>query len=184
MVVRKAVITVIVTIGTAVIVTAVGYLAMTRIVTVIPMAVIAVTVTAIGAGAPLVVIRRIIAGARVTPEALPGVAARLMRQGTLMKKLLRMREHRDAAKNKARVRDNASFSTLIAALQGALDNNSSGAGSTKMPGAQRKREKMKAATLVEVVEVVDNADEGEDEGEVRNNGTTTLALHVEQRICA
>ncbi len=84
MVVGTAVITVIVTIGTAVIVTAVGaILALTRIVTVIPMAVIAVTVTVIGAGAPLVVIRPIIAGARVTPEALPGVAARLVRQGTM-----------------------------------------------------------------------------------------------------
>ncbi len=69
---------------TIVIVTAVGaILALTRIVTVIPMAVIAVTVTVIGAGAPLVVIRPIIAGARVTPEALPGVAARLVRQGTM-----------------------------------------------------------------------------------------------------
>jgi hypothetical protein len=58
---------------------------LTRIVTVILTVVIAAIVTAIGAGAPLlVVIRPIIASAGVTPEALPGVAARLvLRQGTL-----------------------------------------------------------------------------------------------------
>jgi hypothetical protein len=54
---------------------------------VIPMAVIVVTVTAtaIGAGAPLlVVIRPIIAGAGVTPEALPEAVALPARQGTMM----------------------------------------------------------------------------------------------------
>jgi hypothetical protein len=86
--VGTAVISAIVTIGTfarAVIVTAVGaILAPTRIVTVILMVVIAATVTVIGAGAPLlVVIPPIIANAGVTPEALPGVAARLVRQETL-----------------------------------------------------------------------------------------------------
>jgi hypothetical protein len=86
--VGTAVITVIVTTGTfatAVIVTAVGaILALTRIVTVILTVVIAAIVTAIGAGALLlVVIRPIIASAGVTPVALPGVAARLVRQGTL-----------------------------------------------------------------------------------------------------
>lgn len=85
--VGTAVITVIVTTGTiatVVIVTAVGaILALTRIVTVILTVVIAAIVTAIGAGAPLVVIRPIIASAGVTPGALPGVAARLVRQGTL-----------------------------------------------------------------------------------------------------
>jgi hypothetical protein len=45
--------------------------------------VIAAIVTVIGAGAPLlVVIPPIIASAGVTPEALPGVAARLVRQET------------------------------------------------------------------------------------------------------
>jgi hypothetical protein len=92
-----------------------------------------------------------------------------------MKNLLRMCEHRDAAKNKPRVGDNGSSSALVAALQGAFDNNSLGAGSTKTPGTRRKRGKMKAATPVEVVEVVDDAGEGEDQGEVRNKGTTTLA---------
>jgi hypothetical protein len=92
-----------------------------------------------------------------------------------IEKLLRMREHRDAAKNKAHVGDNASSSALVPALQGAFDNNLSGAGSTKTPDARRKREKMKAATPAKVVEVVDDANEGEDEGEVRNNETTTLA---------
>jgi len=85
--VGTAVITVIVTTGTivtAVIVSVVGaILAWTRIVTVILTAVIAAIVTVIGAGAHLVVIRPIIASAGVTPEALPGVAARLVRQGTL-----------------------------------------------------------------------------------------------------
>jgi hypothetical protein len=90
MVVEKAVITVIVTTGTiarAVIVTAVGAtLVLTRIVTVILTVVIAVIVTVIGAGAPLlVVIHPITASAGATPEALPGVAARLVRrQGSLM----------------------------------------------------------------------------------------------------
>jgi hypothetical protein len=88
MVGTAVVITVIVTTGTivtGVIVTAVGaILALTRIVTVILTAVIAAIVTVIGVGAPLlVVIRPIIASAGVTPEALPGVAARLVRQGTL-----------------------------------------------------------------------------------------------------
>jgi len=85
--VGTAVITVIVTTGTiarAVIVTAVGaILALTRIVNVILTVVIAAIVTVIGAGALLVVTRPIIASAGVTPEALPGVAARLVRQGTL-----------------------------------------------------------------------------------------------------
>jgi hypothetical protein len=72
------------TIATAVIVTVVGaFLALTRIVTVILTVVIVAIVTVIGAGAPLlVVIRPIIASAGVTPEVLPGVAARLVRQGT------------------------------------------------------------------------------------------------------
>jgi hypothetical protein len=82
------VITVIVTTGTivtAVIVTAVGaILALTRIVNVILTVVIAAIVTVIGVGAPLlVVIPPIIASAGATPEALPGVAARLARQGSL-----------------------------------------------------------------------------------------------------
>ena len=87
--VGTAVITVIVTTGTivtAVIVTAVGAIlvALTRIVNVILTVVIAAIVTVIGAGAPLlVVILPIIASAGVTPEALPGVAARLVRQGSL-----------------------------------------------------------------------------------------------------
>jgi hypothetical protein len=82
--------TVIVTTGNiaraVVIVTAVGaILALTRIVTVILTVVIAAIVTVIGVGAPLlVVIRPIIASAGVTPEALPVVAARLVRQGTLL----------------------------------------------------------------------------------------------------
>jgi hypothetical protein len=86
--VGTAVISAIVTTGTfatAVIVTAVGaILAPTRIVTVILMVVIAAIVTVIGVGAPLlVVIPPIIANAGVIPEALPGVAARLVRQETL-----------------------------------------------------------------------------------------------------
>jgi hypothetical protein len=84
--VGTAVITVIVTTGsiaTAVIVTAVGAI-LTRIVTAILMVVIVAIAIVTGAGAPLlVVIRPIIASARVTPEALPGVAALLVRQGNL-----------------------------------------------------------------------------------------------------
>jgi hypothetical protein len=54
-------------------------------VTVILMAVMAVNVTVIGAGALLLVVTRpIIAGARVTPEALPGAVAQLVRPGTSM----------------------------------------------------------------------------------------------------
>ena len=74
----------VVTIATAVIVTAVGVIT-TRIVTVTLMAAMVVIVTVIGAGALLpVVTRPIIAGARVTPEALPGEVAQLARQGTSM----------------------------------------------------------------------------------------------------
>jgi hypothetical protein len=54
------------------------------IVTVILMAVTAVIVTVIGAGALLVVTRPIIAGAKVSPGALPGAVAQLVRQGTMM----------------------------------------------------------------------------------------------------
>jgi len=74
---------VVVTIATAAIVTVVGDIT-TRTVTVIPMAVMAAIVTVIGAGALLVVTRPIIAGARVTPEALPGPVVQLARQGTSM----------------------------------------------------------------------------------------------------
>jgi len=86
--VGTAVIFVIVTTGTivtAVIVTAVGaILALTRIVNAILTVVIAAIVTVIGAGVPLlVVIPPIIASAGVTLEALPGVAARLVRRETL-----------------------------------------------------------------------------------------------------
>ena len=79
--VGTAVITVMaVTIATAAIVTAVGVI---RIATVILMAAMAANVTVIGAGALLLVVtRRIIAGARVTPEALLGAVAQLVRQGT------------------------------------------------------------------------------------------------------
>jgi hypothetical protein len=74
----------IVTIGTVVIVTAVGaILATTRIVIVILTVVIAAIATAIGAGAHLlVVIRPIIASARVTPGVLPEAVAHLV-QGTM-----------------------------------------------------------------------------------------------------
>ena len=72
-----------VTIATAVIVTVVGDIT-TRTVTAILMAVMAAIVTVIGAGALLVVTRPIIAGARVTPEALPAAVAQLVRQGTSM----------------------------------------------------------------------------------------------------
>jgi len=89
--------------------------------------------------------------------------------------LPRTRDHRVAAKKKARVGDNASSSALVAALQGAFKNNSIGAGSTKFAAARRKREKAKAVVPVEVVEVVDDVDECEDEGEVRNKGSNNLA---------
>ena len=91
-----------------------------------------------------------------------------------LKTLLRMRKHRAAAKNKASVGDNASSSALVVALQGAFENNSMGAGSTKIAGARRKREKSKADVPVEVVEV-DDVGESEDEGEVRNKGSNNLA---------
>jgi hypothetical protein len=75
---------VVVTIATAAIVTVVGDIT-TRTVTVILMAVMAaIVVTVIGEGALLVVTRPIIAGARVTPEALPGPVVQLARQGTSM----------------------------------------------------------------------------------------------------
>jgi hypothetical protein len=83
MVGTAAITVMVVTIATAVIVTAAGVI-MTRIATVILMAAMAANVTVIGAGALLpVVTRRIIAGARVTPEALLGPVAQLVRQGTL-----------------------------------------------------------------------------------------------------
>lgn len=115
--VGTAVITVIVNIGTiarAVIVNAVGaILAMTRIVTVILTVVIAAIVTVIGEGAPLlVVIRPIIASAGATREALPVVAARLVRrqrQGTLKASL------------KARA-GKFSFLFVYVALRGHLDD--------------------------------------------------------------
>ena len=102
------------TIARAVIVTAVGaILAMTRIVTVILTVVIAAIVTVIGAGAPLlVVIRPIIVSAGATPEALPGVAARLVR---------RQRQGTSKASLKARAGE---FSLLFVyvALRGHLDD--------------------------------------------------------------
>ena len=91
-----------------------------------------------------------------------------------LRKSLRMREHRVAAKKKAPIGDNASSSALVAALQGAFENNSIGAGSTKPAGARRKREKTKAVVPVEVVEA-DDVDENEDEGELRNKGSSNLA---------
>jgi hypothetical protein len=92
-----------------------------------------------------------------------------------LEKLLRMPEHRIAAKNKARIGDNASSSALVAALQGAFENNSIGSGSTKTARARRKREKTKAIVPVEVVEVVDDVDESEDEDELRKKGSNKLA---------
>jgi hypothetical protein len=77
------------TIGTAVIVTAVGAIPATiGIVNVILTAVMVANATAIGAGAHLlVVIRPIIASARVIPEALPGAVAQLGRQGSMMARM-------------------------------------------------------------------------------------------------
>jgi hypothetical protein len=46
-------------------------------------------------------------------------------------KLLRVPKHCVVAKNKAPIGDNTSSSALVAALQGAFENNSIGAGSTK-----------------------------------------------------
>lgn len=92
-----------------------------------------------------------------------------------LEKLHHMRDHRVAAMNKAPIGDNASSSALVAALQGAFENNSIGAGSTKTSGARRKRRKTKAVVPVEVVEVVDDADESEDVGELRNKGSSNLA---------
>ena len=83
-----------------------------------------------------------------------------------------MHEHR-AAKGKARVGDNVGSSTLVAALKGAFENNTSGAGSVKIPGATRKRRK--AVEPVEVVKVVDDVDDGEGKGEARIQGSTDLA---------
>jgi hypothetical protein len=91
-----------------------------------------------------------------------------------LEKLLRMREHRVAAKKKAPIGDNASSSALVAALQGAFENNSMGAGSTKTAGARRKR-KTKEVVPVEVVEVIDDVDESEDVGELRHKGSSNLA---------
>lgn len=92
-----------------------------------------------------------------------------------LRKSLRMREHRVAAKKKAPIGDNASSSALVAALQGAFENNSIGAGSTKPSGARKKREKTKAVVPVEVVEATNDVDENEDEGELRNKGSSNLA---------
>ena len=91
-----------------------------------------------------------------------------------LKNLTHMRKHRVASMTKAPVGDNASSSALVAALQGAFENNSMGAGSTKIAGARRKREKSKAVVPVEVVEV-DDVGESEDEAEVRNKGSNNLA---------
>ena len=91
-----------------------------------------------------------------------------------LEKLLRLREHRVAAKRKAHIGDNASSSALVAALQGAFENNSIGAGSTKTTGARRKR-KTKEVVPVEMVEVVDDVDESEDVGELRHKESSNLA---------
>jgi hypothetical protein len=92
-----------------------------------------------------------------------------------LEKLLRMRKHRVAAKNKVPIGDNTSSSALVAALQGAFENNSISSGSMKNPGARRTRQKMKEVVPVEVVEVVDDVDESEDVGEPRNKGSNNLA---------
>ena len=91
-----------------------------------------------------------------------------------LKKIPRIRENGAAAKGKARAGDNAGSSALVAALQGAFENNSSSAGRTKTPGARKKRRKV--VKPAEVVEVVDEADEGEGKGEARNQDSTNLAL--------
>ena len=85
-----------------------------------------------------------------------------------------MRENGAKGKGKARAGDNAGCSTLVAALQGAFENNSSGAGRAETSGAKRK--KPKVVEPAEVVEVVDEVNEGERKGEVRNQGSTNLAL--------
>ena len=83
-----------------------------------------------------------------------------------------MRE-RAIAKGKARAGDNAGSSALVTALQGAFENNSSGAGRTETSGARRKRQKV--VEPAEVVEVIDDVEVGEEKGEVRNRGSTNLA---------
>lgn len=91
------------------------------------------------------------------------------------KKVHRMREHSVRAKKKAPIGDNTSSTALVAALQGAFENNSIGAGSTKTARARRKRRKTKAVAPVEVVEVVDDVGEGEDDGELSTKGSNNLA---------
>jgi hypothetical protein len=92
-------------------------------------------------------------------------------------KLLHVPKHHVIAKNKVPIGDNASSSALVTALQGAFENNSicALAGSTKTAGARSKREETKAIVPVEVVEVVDDVDESEDEGELRKKGPNNLA---------
>ena len=85
-----------------------------------------------------------------------------------------MRKRRAAAKKKLPIGDNTSSSALVAALQGAFENNSIGAGSTKTPRA-RRRGKTKAVVPVEVVEVVDDVDEVEDDGDLRTKESNDLA---------
>jgi hypothetical protein len=89
-----------------------------------------------------------------------------------LEEIIHMHEQR-AAKGKARVGDNSGSSTLVAALQGAFKNNTSGAGSVKIQGARVKRRK--AVEPVEVVKVVDGVDEGEGKDEARIQGSTDLA---------
>jgi len=88
-----------------------------------------------------------------------------------LEKILHMREHRAAAKGKARAGDNAGSSALVTALQGAFENNSGAGRSTETPRARRRRRR----ETVGPVEVVDDVDEGEVGGEARNQGSTNLA---------
>ncbi|KAI9452344.1 hypothetical protein F5148DRAFT_1236421 [Russula earlei] len=73
---------------------------------------------------------------------------------------------------KARAGDNSGPSALAAALQGAFENNSSGAMSTQTSDARRRKEERKEGMRVEPV-VVDDGDERE--GRALDRGSSTLA---------
>jgi hypothetical protein len=100
-----------------------------------------------------------------------------------LEQLLPMRERRGVNEETVRAGDNSGSAALAAALQGAFENNASGAGRTDTQNARRRLrrgDKHKAAEPVkpvEPIEVIDEEDEDEEEREreTPDQGPATLA---------
>jgi hypothetical protein len=95
-----------------------------------------------------------------------------------LEQLFRVHERPNVAEGNVRTGDNSGSAALAAALQGAFENNASGAGRTDTRNARRRLrrgDKQKAVEHVEPMEVIDDEDEDEEEGGARNQGSANLA---------